>query len=167
MLDLLAAARGFNAISGQNGISMNPNDTEVRGPITFLGSITASKIYVAGDVTGGGFAAFFDSYSVASLGKKENMITVSSPLLKTAANGLNQLSLDTAAAYTLGTLYVRGATNLHTSSCGDVAIIDSTGADVLRVTDDGYINISAAHMKLSPTSAGGLILLSNISGPSI
>ena len=118
-------------------------------------------------MTGGGFGAFFDAYSVTALGKKENVLTVSSPLVKTIGTGLNQLSLDHAAAYTLGTLNVTGAAILHTSSFGDVAIVDSTGADILRITDDGFINISASSMKLSPTSAGGLILLSSKSGPSI
>ena len=74
--------------------------------------------------------------------------------------------MDPTAANTLGTLNVGGA-NLHTSSFGDVAIVDSTGVDILRITDDGFINISAANMKQSPTSAGGLILLSSKSGPSV
>ena len=37
-----------------------------------------------------------------------------------------------------------GATNLHTNAQNDVAIIDSTGAGIMRVADDGSINLSKA-----------------------
>ena len=112
----LSCSQGFFATSGQNGISMNMNDTEVNGPVTFLGPVAASSLDVAGDVTGGGFGAFFDAYSVTALGKKENVITAASPLVKTTPYGYTQLSLDTGAAYTLGALNVTGSTNLHTTA---------------------------------------------------
>ena len=127
----LSCSQGFFAISGQNGISMNTNDTLVQGPITFQGPIAASSLDVTGDVTGGGFAAFFDSYSVTALGKEENVITTDSPLVKTTPYGYTHLSLDTGSAYTLGALNVTGSTNLHTTALSNVAIINSTGADIL------------------------------------
>ena len=80
----LSCSRNFTAIDGQNSIAMTSTKTTVGGPITFVGPITASSLDVAGTVSGGGFNAFFDSYSAASLGKKENLLLVSQPLLKTA-----------------------------------------------------------------------------------
>ena len=118
---------------------------------------------VNGTLTGTGITSLLGPYATSTaVNAKENSITVVSPLVKTVGTGVNQLSLDTTAAYTLGTLNVTGASILHTSSFGDVAIVDSTGADILRFTDDGFISFtSASNMRLSPTSAGGLILLSS------
>ena len=61
---------------------MNANDTIVNGPVTFFGPVAATSLDVSGDVTGGGFGAFFDAYSVTALAKKENVITADSPLVK-------------------------------------------------------------------------------------
>ena len=90
----------MNAISGQNGISLNNTNTVVTGPVVLSGHVAASSLDVAGDVTGGGFGAFFDAYSVTALNKKENVITVDSPLVKTTPFGYTHLALDTGAAYT-------------------------------------------------------------------
>ena len=120
----LSCSRAFTALSGQNSITMTQTKTTVAGPITFVGAITGSSLDIAGSVSGDGFSAFFDSYSVASLGKQENLLIVSPPLLKTAVGEKTQLSLNTFGDYSLGTLYIRGATTLHVTSLGDVAIID-------------------------------------------
>ena len=95
------------------------------------------------------------------------MLIVSPTLLKTAVGEKTQLSLNTLGDYAVGNLNVRIATNLHSSSIADVAIIDSTGADILRVTDDDNIGLVATNMTLSKTSSGGLMLLSNTYGNSV
>ena len=71
--------------------------------------------------------------------------------------------MDTGAAYKLGALNVTGATNLHTTDLSDVAVISSTGADILRVYNNGNIEIHGANMTLSASS--GLLLSSNTYGP--
>ena len=69
--------------------------------------------------------------------------------------------LNGGCSVTGGDLYISGGdlnvasggTNLHTSATNDVAIIDSTGADTMRVADDGSITLAKANMTL--TYGGG------------
>ena len=61
---------------------------------------TVGNLTATGVVSGIGFTNL--------LSGKENLITATGPLLKTSANGLTQLSLDTAADYTVGSLTSTG-----------------------------------------------------------
>ena len=66
--------------------------------------------------------------------------------------------LNGGCSVTGGELYISGcdlhvesgATNLHTNAQNDVAIIDSTGNDIMRVTDNGDIRVSKAKVTFGP-----------------
>ena len=85
----------------------------------------------------------------------------------TTPYGYTHLSLDAGAAYTLGALNVTGSTSLHTTALSSVGIISSTGADILRVTDNGDINISKSNMALTTAITPGLLISSKTLGGSV
>ena len=121
-----------------------------------------------GNISGTGITTLMGGYaSSTDLNTKESSITVAPPLVKTVATGVNRLSLDTTAKYTLGTVYVSGGTILQTSATGDVAIVNRSLVDIMRVTDDGNINLQFALTTLTPAASGGLIMSSNTHGASV
>ena len=124
----------FIANSGTNSIYINQNNTAIAWPVTALGTITASDLVVSGTVSGDGFSSFFDTYSVAALGAKEQAITALSPLpkqpLTTGANaGKTQLSLDTTAAYNVGSLNASGPILCGIIGAGPTALTIQNPAD--------------------------------------
>ena len=78
-----------------------------------------------GNISGTGITALLGGYALSTdVNKKENSITVVSPLVKTVSTGVNQLSLDTGAAYTVGSLTTAGQI-----LCGNIG----TGPDNLVI----------------------------------
>ena len=58
---------------------------------------------------------------------KENSITIVSPLVKTVGTGVNQLSLDTTAAYNVGSLTATGKITCNSLTLNGTAMTDLGG----------------------------------------
>ena len=103
-----------------------------------VGNLTAN-----GTVSGTGFTNLLTG--------KENLITATAPLLKTSANGLTQLSLDTAAAYTVGSLTSTGQLLCGSIGTGTTALsiknrigdslVDFYNLDTKAVTFHGPVTV--------------------------
>ena len=79
----LNSTAGLTATFGGNTVDVNTVNTTITGPMVFNGNISGTGI-------------------VTLMSTKENSLTVVAPLVKTVATGVNRLSLDTTAAYTMG-----------------------------------------------------------------
>ena len=86
------------------------SDLDVVGTATLHGDVV-----ITGTLSGTGMSTSATSSAVSG---KENSMTALSPLIKTVATGVNQLSLDTNASYTVGSLTSTGPLVVNGSLTG-------------------------------------------------
>ena len=94
----LISLNGLTATCGSNVLDVNATNTTIIGPLI-----------VNGHVSGSGITSLLSPYATnTAVNAKEKSITIVSPLVKTVGIGVNQLSLDTTAAYNVGSLTATG-----------------------------------------------------------
>ena len=115
--------------------------TRLNGDVDVAGTTTLhGNVVITGTLSSTGIAAFA---TTSALSGKENSITVLSPLVKTVATGVNQLSLDTSAAYTVGSL-----TSTGQILCGSIG----TGPTITDDSDPSWVYRSL-HFGTTPKAA--------------
>ena len=123
----LISLNGLTATCGSNVLDVNATNTTITGPLTLNGT-----------VTGSGVTSLLGGYATSTaLNAKENSITIVSPLVKTVGTGVNQLSLDTTAAYNVGSLTASGKI-----TCTSLTFNGTTVADL-----GGYATTTALNAK--------------------
>ena len=129
----LISLNGLTATCGSNVLDVNATNTTIAGPLI-----------VNGNVSGSGITSLLNPYAMSTaVNAKENSITIVSPLVKTVGTGVNQLSLDTIAAYNVGSLTATGQILCGSIGTGSTALTIQNPAGVAVAQ---FWNLSLIHI---------------------